>query len=103
MSDPEELIKLFTDQPALSESDINLCVMIMRDRDLAEAIGLSDGDLYLLGHGGEKWRPCPAHQGDADNMSVRMSDTGRLLFHCYSHGCSSQEIVSALRADAGRR
>ena len=48
---------------------------------------------------GKEWRvPCPAHDGDGPNLSLRNGDGGRLLTFCHSRGCSFKDIIAALRA-----
>jgi len=83
----EKLIGLFTDQPPA-----------MRYSELAKAIGLSDSDLYLLVNGGQIRRHCPVHGGVGETLEIGMGEQGQLLFHCYSHGCSHDEIIDALLA-----
>ena len=47
---------------------------------------------------GESWRvPCPAHNGDGPNLSLRNGDGDRLLTFCHSRGCSFKDIIAALR------
>ena len=47
---------------------------------------------------GESWRvPCPAHDGDGPNLSLRNGDGDRLLTFCHSRGCSFKDIIAALR------
>ncbi|HEY9158316.1 DUF7146 domain-containing protein [Candidatus Binatus sp.] len=48
---------------------------------------------------GERYRaPCPAHGGAHLNLSVRADENGIACFKCWSHGCSTKEIVAALGA-----
>jgi DNA primase catalytic core len=70
----------------------------VRDLDLAELIGFTENDLDELEGGRDIRIPCPAHGGHDDNMSITLGDQGRLLFHCYSAGCSSADIVVAIRS-----
>ena len=60
-----------------------------------EAIArLSDGRFD-----GERYRArCPAHGGKDRNLSVRADENGIACFKCWSHGCSTKEIVTALGA-----
>ena len=47
---------------------------------------------------GESWLvPCPAHDGDGPNLSLRNGDGDRLLTHCFSRGCSFKDVIAALR------
>lgn len=40
---------------------------------------------------------CPVHGGkDPDSASVRLSDAGKVLFHCHSKGCSFGAFLDAL-------
>src|SRR5690242_7748325 len=39
---------------------------------------------------------CPAHPDVNPSLSIRETDGGRLLFHCFA-GCGQNEILSALR------
>jgi hypothetical protein len=59
-----------------------------------------DTDL-LIRLGGDPTRSsgrvvCPAHGGRGRNLSWRMSDSGRLLLKCFSHGCTFDEIRRAV-------
>jgi hypothetical protein len=74
------------------------------DADLAEIIGLTETGLRRLEKGESLMSVCPVHQQqyDLDNMMIRLSNTGGLLFKCFQH-CSTDSIVSTLRANAGRR
>jgi hypothetical protein len=48
---------------------------------------------------GEKYRArCPAHDGEHRNLSVWADENGIACFKCWSHGCSTKEIVAALGA-----
>lgn len=47
--------------------------------------------------GAGRWMArCPAHQDKRPSLSVRELDDGRVLVHCFSHGCTAHEIVSAV-------
>ena len=39
--------------------------------------------------------PCPAHGGDGLNLHITLKN-GRVLYHCFSHGCEREAIESAL-------
>ncbi len=48
---------------------------------------------------GERYRArCPAHGGAHLNLSVWADENGIACFKCWSHGCSTKEIVAALGA-----
>ena len=39
--------------------------------------------------------PCPAHDGDDDNLAIS-DKNGKTLLHCHSHGCSWESIMAAI-------
>lgn len=41
---------------------------------------------------------CPAHDDKSPSLSIRETDAGAILLHCFS-GCSATEVVSALGMD----
>ena len=41
--------------------------------------------------------PCPAHGGRDRNLAWAISETGRVLLHCFSHQCRFEDIVAAVR------
>lgn len=41
---------------------------------------------------------CPAHADKSPSLSIRETDTGAILLHCFS-GCTAHEIVSAVGLD----
>ncbi len=41
---------------------------------------------------------CPAHDDRSPSLSVRETDDGRVLLHCYS-GCSTAQVLGALGLD----
>jgi putative DNA primase/helicase len=46
----------------------------------------------------ERYRACcPAHRGSDRNLSVWADENGIACFKCWSHGCSTKEVVAALR------
>lgn len=49
---------------------------------------------------GNEWRaPCPAHDGEDNNLAITNSNDvdRRLLLFCHSHGCTYKDIIAALR------
>jgi hypothetical protein len=46
---------------------------------------------------GGRWRaPCPAHGGEHLNLSVWEGEDGYARFKCFSHNCTTAQIVAAL-------
>lgn len=39
---------------------------------------------------------CPAHDDKGPSLSIRETDDGRILLHCFGQGCSAAEIVAAV-------
>jgi putative DNA primase/helicase len=53
---------------------------------------------------GERYRaPCPAHRGKGRNLSVWADKNGNACFKCWSGGCATRDIVSALGAAPAER
>lgn len=49
--------------------------------------------------GKDRWSArCPAHDDKGPSLSIRETDDGRVLIHCFA-GCSVQEIVQAVGLD----
>jgi len=47
--------------------------------------------------GQDRWIACcPAHGDKHPSLSIRELEDGRVLVHCFSHGCSVNDIVSAV-------
>lgn len=40
---------------------------------------------------------CPAHNGGDSNLSISLSKDGKLLLHCFSHGCGFKDILKAIQ------
>jgi hypothetical protein len=40
---------------------------------------------------------CPAHNGGDSNLSVSLTKDGKLLLHCFSHGCTFKDILKAIQ------
>lgn len=46
--------------------------------------------------GPDRWQACcPAHDDRGPSLSLRLTDDGRVLVHCFA-GCSAHEVVSAV-------
>ena len=71
--------------------------MSRRALELAELLGLDDDQIDSLDNGGELKMPCPAHGGTNDKLYVKVGNNSELIFHCFSGGCSYDEIVAAIR------
>jgi hypothetical protein len=52
---------------------------------------------------GRRWRaPWPAHGGEHLNLSVWEAEDGYARFKCFSHNCTTAEIVAALNGTAAQ-
>ncbi len=51
--------------------------------------------------GAGRWiAPCPAHEDRSPSLSVRETDDGRVLIHCFG-GCPTQLVLQAIGLDFG--
>jgi hypothetical protein len=58
---------------------------------------LSRLDKVRKGTGRNSWMACcPAHGDKRPSLAVTEADDGRVLLHCFSHGCDWREILDAL-------
>jgi hypothetical protein len=71
--------------------------MSRRALELCEQMGLDDDQIDSLDAGEELKMPCPAHDGEHDKLYVKVGDNSELVFHCFSGGCSYEDIDAAIR------
>jgi hypothetical protein len=58
---------------------------------------LSRLDKVRRGGGKNSWIACcPAHGDKRPSLAITEADDGRVLLHCFSHGCSWREILAAV-------
>jgi hypothetical protein len=49
--------------------------------------------------GQDKWIACcPAHDDKSPSMTIKLTDDGRILFHCFA-GCTVQEICDSIAVE----
>ena len=47
--------------------------------------------------GAGRWKACcPAHQDKTPSLSIRETDAGVVLLHCFGEGCAAADIVAAV-------
>jgi len=86
---------LYTDQPTRRQFAKHITPL---DNNLARSLGLTWDDLGTLSAGGAVRRVCPAHLEDLPRESLTVALGGGVLLLSCDRNCSSQDIVSALRA-----